>query len=73
MSQDNADEVLHQREHEAVIGERLDGVTAENVAIATPASPGATYVQAEVVALHSDPLVRSMQWHGRPDGRRSAD
>ena len=53
MSQDNADEVLHQREHEAVIGERLDGVTAENVAIATPASPGATYVQAEVVALRT--------------------
>jgi hypothetical protein len=53
MSQDNDDSVLHQREHEAVIGERLDGVTAENVAIATPASPGATYVQAEVVALRT--------------------
>ena len=53
MSQDSNDEVLHQREHEAVIGERLDGVTAENVAIATPAAPGATYVQAEHTAIRN--------------------
>lgn len=52
-SQRDTDDVLNQEQHEAVIGERLDGVTAENVAIATPASPGATYVQAEVVALRT--------------------
>ena len=53
MSQDNDHEVLHQEAHEAVIGERLDGVTAENVAIATPAAPGATYVQAEHTAIRN--------------------
>lgn len=53
MSQNDSDSVLHQDAHEDVIDERLDGVTAENTAIATPASPGATYVQAEVVALRT--------------------
>jgi hypothetical protein len=51
--QEDDDQVLHQDAHEAVIGEVLNGVDAENVAIATPASPGASYVQAEVVALRT--------------------
>lgn len=52
-SQRDSDEVLNQRAHEAVIAERVDGVTAENVAITTPASPGASYVQAEAVAVRT--------------------
>lgn len=51
--QEDTDDVLNQRAHEAVIGERLDGIDAENVAIATPASPGASYVQAEAVAVRN--------------------
>jgi len=53
MSQDNDDTILHQDATEGVVDERLDGVDAENVAIATPASPGVSYVQAEVVALRT--------------------
>jgi hypothetical protein len=53
MSQSDSDNVLHQDAHEGVVDERLDGVDAENTAIATPASPGASYVQAEVVALRT--------------------
>ena len=33
MSQRDDDTVLHQREHESVVDERLDGVTVENTAI----------------------------------------
>lgn len=53
MSQDDSDLILHQGDTEAVTNEQLDGQIAENVAITTPASPGATYVQAEVVALRT--------------------
>jgi hypothetical protein len=52
-SQRDSDNIPHQAEAEAVTAEQLDGVDAENVAIATPASPGASYVQAEVVALRT--------------------
>ena len=51
--QRESDTVPHQELHEGVVDERLDGVTAENEAIADPASPGASYVQAEVVALRT--------------------
>lgn len=51
--QRESDTVPHQSLHEDVVDERLDGVTAENTAIANPASPGASYVQAEVVALRT--------------------
>lgn len=51
--QEDSDNILNQDATEGVIDERLDGITAENVAIATPASPGASYVQAEVVALRT--------------------
>lgn len=47
------DTVLHQEEHEDIVDEMLDGQDAENATIATPASPGASYVQAEVVALRT--------------------
>jgi hypothetical protein len=47
------DIVEKQDSHQELIDETIDGVTAENVAIATPASPGASYVQAEVVALRT--------------------
>jgi ABC-type iron transport system FetAB permease component len=53
MAQDDTDKVLHQHDHEAVMDERLDGITAENTAIATPAAPGATYVQAEHTAIRN--------------------
>ena len=51
--QRESDTVPHQELHEGVVDERLDGVTTENEAIADPASPGASYVQAEVVALRT--------------------
>lgn len=52
-SQRDTDSVLNQEAHEAVTAEQLDGVLDENVAIATPASPGSSYSQAEVVALRT--------------------
>lgn len=52
-TQKDSDTVLHQAEHTALTNEQLDGQITENVAIATPAAPGAAYVQAEVVALRT--------------------
>jgi hypothetical protein len=51
--QRDTDDIVNQGATEGVVNEQLDGQLAENVAISTPASPGATYVQAEVVALRT--------------------
>lgn len=50
--QEDDDKVLHQDAHEEVIGDILDGVTTENVAIADPGAPSAGYVQAEAAATN---------------------
>lgn len=46
------DKIEHQDDVEEVIADHIEGASAQG-AIATPASPGATYVQAEVVALRT--------------------
>ena len=48
--QRESDTVPHQELHEGVVDERLDGVTAENTAIADVDAAGASYVQAEANA-----------------------
>ena len=50
--QNPSDKILHQDAVESVIDERLEDASSQD-AIATPASPGASYVQAEVVALRT--------------------
>ena len=50
--QNPSDTILHQDAVENVIDERLEDASSQG-AIATPASPGASYVQAEVVALRT--------------------
>ena len=50
--QNPSDTILHQDAVENVIDKRLEDASAQG-AIATPASPGASYVQAEVVALRT--------------------
>ena len=50
--QSPGDKVLNQDAIEDVIDERLEDVSTQ-AAIANPASPGASYVQAEVVALRT--------------------
>lgn len=53
---DDDGNILHETEVEASVREDLEGtgqVGFTNAAIATPASPGVGYVQAEVVALRT--------------------
>jgi hypothetical protein len=50
------DNILHEEDVEATVADHLEEsgqVGFTHAAIATPASPGASYVQAEVVALRT--------------------
>lgn len=54
MDHGHKDTVTHQDAHEDLIDDVIEaGVGKTGAAIATPASPGASYVQAEVVALRT--------------------
>jgi hypothetical protein len=50
--QNPSDKILHQDAVEEVIADHLEDSSTQ-AAIADPASPGASYVQAEVVALRT--------------------